>query len=122
MSGLGHKLVVGALLGDSTACHHDDAIGGADGRKSVRDDDASQAEILQEIDDDGLRHVIERTGGLIQQQHARGSCECSGEEDPLALAAGNGATAIDNGGVKPHSHLPNIVGHAGRGERLPDLG
>lgn len=64
--------VVGAGLHDAPHVHDDDPVGMAHGGQTVGNDEhgAALADVLHVALDDGLRLVVERAGGFVQDEDA----------------------------------------------------
>ena len=52
-------------------------------------DDACTLQSGQVLHDGVLTDVVERRGGLVEEEHLGFTDECPGDEDALALSAGN---------------------------------
>src|SRR5262245_8179322 len=85
-----HELLMRAHLDDAAVGQSDDAMAGADGSKPMRDDDDGTPlrDLAHIVLDDPLALIVERTGGLVEDQDGRIRGERPGNGDSLALAAG----------------------------------
>ena len=93
MPGLAEKDFGRGLLDDLAVLHDGDPVGdlGDDG-EVVRDEEHGEvvgaAQVVEQAQYLGLDGNIERGGGLVGDQQTGAVDECHGDEDALALAAG----------------------------------
>jgi hypothetical protein len=118
---LGHQLVASTLLHDASLVEDEDAVRVQNGAEAVRDDDACGIQLFQAAAHCGLRLVIERAGGFVEEQDTRplnvGACD----QQTLALSAGEPASTFTNNGVHAHRHGLNIFVQTGCACRLPRI-
>src|SRR5690606_25333544 len=125
MPALRHQLRMAALLDDAAVVEHQDAIGAADGRQAMGDDDrgAADHQLL-----DGRLHPplglhVQGGGRLVQHQDRRVREEGPRDRHPLALAAGKlDAPLADEGVVAARQPGDEVVGPRparGQGDLLP---
>ena len=78
-----------AALDDRAAVEHEDLVGVANRREPVRDRDrrASAGELVERLLDRALGLVVERGGGLVEDQYGRVAQDRAGDRDALLLAA-----------------------------------
>ena len=95
------QLLVGALVGHPAVVDDDDAVGQAQGRAPVGDQQRRAAlhERAQRGVDLLLGLRVDRGGGVVEDQHARVGDQRPGEGDALALAARQGEPALADDGV-----------------------
>ena len=80
--------VVRAGFDDAAFVHHDDAVGMAHGREAVGNDEhaAALADVRHVALHDGLRFVVERAGGFVQDEDAGVGEQGARNGNALALA------------------------------------
>ncbi len=83
---LNDQLFVGAALYYPSLIEYKDLIGVDDGTEPVGDHDAGGIQLLEASTNDGLRLVIERACGLVEEENARAVNDGAGDEK--AVAAG----------------------------------
>ena len=85
---LRHERLVAALLDDAAIAHHQDHIGLADRGESMGDDEAraSLSQFGHGPLDEHLRAGVDRTRGLVEDEHCRIGHECSRDGEQLALS------------------------------------
>src|ERR1700733_3117585 len=83
----GQKIGVTAGFDDTAFFQNQDAVGSANGGQAVSNDKAGSLETGEGFTHDGLSMVVERTGGLVEDQNARPRGQRTGDDHPLALAA-----------------------------------
>ena len=78
-----------AFLDDSAVVHDDDAVGGADGREAVRDDDGGAVvhQPVERVLDQPLAFRVERGRRFVEQKQGRVAQQRPGDGDAMALAA-----------------------------------
>ena len=116
-----HQLVVRAELDDAAVLEHADAIGVADGREAVRDQDrgAVPRRGEQAIEDLGFAAHVELRGRLVEQHDAgaeRDRAQRPGERDALPLAARTDRCRRRSR-ARARCRAPARFGRAGRLER-----
>src|SRR5690606_22184308 len=84
------QFTVRTLLDNLSAIDHDDAVGISDRRQTMRNDDdgATFANRLHVVLNDAFGFVIERAGGLVENQNARIGNQRTRNRNALALTAG----------------------------------
>src|SRR3954465_12492452 len=87
---LGDELVEGAGLDDPALVEDEDAVGVADRREPVRDDEggAPLHDLLERELELALGRGVERARRLVEDQHRRVLEQRPGDREALALAAG----------------------------------
>ena len=120
----GEQFPVGADVGDAAAVHHHDAVGVADRRQAVGDDQggAPRGEAVERLLDQRLGAGVEGGGGLVQEQHRRVAEHGAGDGDALALAAGEVGAARAGEAVEAGGELVGELGDGGFAGRGLDLG
>ena len=91
-----------AFLDDPALVHHHDAVGGADRRQAVGDDDrrAMLHQPVERVLDQPLAFGVERGGRFVEQQQRRIAQQRAGNGDALALPAGQARAAFAHEGVE----------------------
>src|SRR6478672_3718920 len=86
------ELLGGVLLDDRAVGHEHDAVRGGAGKAHLVGDDDHRHALLGEVDhhvEDLLDHLrVECGGRLVEEHHLRLHRQCTGDRDPLLLAAG----------------------------------
>ena len=120
----GDQLVVRADLGDAPAVEHGDAVGVADRRQAVGDDDrrAAQQRRLEGGLDVRLVVVVEVARRLVEDHHLRILEQQAGDGDALLLAARQAVAALADDGVVAVGERGDGVVDAGRLGGGDDLG
>ena len=60
----------------------------------------------------GLRHIVQRGGGFVHEDDAWTAHHRPGDQQPLALSAGDTRAVFAQHGVKLHGHTAHILGQA----------
>ena len=94
VAALREQLVVGTAFHDAALVQHDDLIAIADGGQAVGDDDAGDAALCDGVDDLVLRLRVQGGRRLVHDADGRILGEGAGDFEPLALAAGQVAAAV----------------------------
>ncbi len=113
------QLLVGARVDDPPLVEHDDAVGQAQRRAPVGDEDRRPADHqpAQGRVDLLFDPAVDRRGGVVEQQDPRVGEERPGERDPLALAAREQQAPFADDGVVAVGQLhdePVRLGGPGR--------
>ncbi len=118
----GDELLMLAIFDDDAILDRDDAVGAADRRKAMRDDDNGAAlnDVAHVRLDDALGLVIEGGRRLIEDQDARIADKGAGDRDALPLAARQRHTTFANRRIVAARHLGNELMRAGKLGRLDD--
>ena len=95
------EFLVGSLLGNTSLVHKHNQVGMSNGGQAVGNEENRLPHqlLLQVAADRGLRVVIKRACGFIENKHAGLLVECTGDADTLALAAGETDTALPHMGL-----------------------
>ena len=82
------QLPVRALLAEPAVVQHEDAVGLADGREAVRDDDRSAAleQLLQRLLDEAFGLGVDAARGLVEDQDVGVGGQRPREREQLLLA------------------------------------
>ena len=75
--------------------------------------------VLEALGYDGLRPVVERARGLVEEQHARPGDDRPGDHQPLSLPAGERQPTLLQDRVHPHRHLADVLVDTGKPGRFP---
>ncbi len=76
---------------------------------------------MEAVADDGLSHVIQGTGRLVEQEDLGPSHDRPRDEQTLALAAGEVSSPFTDQGVHAHGHRADVVFEAGQPRGLPGV-
>src|SRR6478735_7408360 len=116
------QLVMRAVLDNAASLDGDDAIGLADRRETVGDDEDGPAggNSFHVLLDGALAFVIQGAGRLVEDEDARIGNERASDRDTLALPAGKIAAAFTHDGVIALRQLQDEVVSAGERCRLDD--
>ena len=87
---------MGADVADRATVEVDDPVSEGDGRETVCDDQHRGVALAESREDRRFDHRVDRRGGVVEDHEARTTGECTCESDPLALAAGQGHSALDD--------------------------
>ena len=114
---------VRALVDDVAVVEHDDAIGKMQRRHAVRDQQGGSVgeHGTQVVVDRFLGPRVDRTRGVIEDEHGRIGKDRPGEGDPLALTAGQRESAFADDGVVAGWQRGDEVVRLGRASRGLDL-
>ena len=98
---LGHQLLVGAALPDTSVVDHQDPVGGTDGTQTVGHYKAGPARQhrLDGVLDKGLRLGVDAAGGLVQNEYLRVRQQDPGKAEELLLSRGQLAAPLPYLGV-----------------------
>src|SRR5438067_8553178 len=112
-----NQLVVRAVLDDSATLDGDNAIGAANGRKSVSNEKhgSALADPPHVVLDDAFALVIERARCLIEDQNSRIHDQGTGDGNPLPLPAGQAAAALADDRAIAFGQLQDELVRAGQG-------
>ena len=118
---------MGALLADHAVPDDQDAVGVADGREAMGDNQggAPLGQLVKGPLDLGLRHAVQGGGGLVQNQHRRVLEENPGDGNALFLPAGEEGPPLAHVGLEAVGHGHDIVidlRPLGRGDHLVHRG
>lgn len=93
---------VSALFCNVAVVDDNDAIGAANGRKSVGDDDgrAADHQVFEGLDDEAFGLGVEGAGGFVQDEYGAVPQNCSGYGDALALPARQVRSSLSEHRVK----------------------
>ena len=102
----GQQFVMRALLYDAAFVHDHDIVGFFDGREPVGDDDGGAVlhQVFQCRLNQPLGFVVQRAGGLIQNQNRRVSQQRAGNGDTLPLPAGKFQSVLADFGLQALRH------------------
>src|SRR5215470_2332083 len=107
----GQELLVRPVLDEAAALDRDDAVGVADGGETVGDHEHRPA--LEHgphvLLDDALGLVVERAGGLVEDEDAWIGDERPGDRQPLPLTAGERGAALADDGIVALRQLQDEV-------------
>src|SRR4051812_14424613 len=119
----GDELVEGAGLDDAALVEAEDAVGVADGREPVRDDEggAPLHDLLERELELALGRGVERARRLVEDQHRRVLEQRAGDREALALAAGERAPALADRGIEAVGLAVDEFERLGALERLDHL-
>ena len=114
---------VGALFDEFSVVKHADAVGLLDGGEAVGNDKAGAvgAKVFKRFLDESLGVVVERGGGLVEQQQRGIFQQGAGDGEPLFFAAGEAAAALAGDGVEAVGTGADEVGGVGGFEGGPDF-
>ena len=87
----------------------------------MRNHHAGAAHGVQRLRDLLLRLVVQRAGGLVEQQELRLRRDGPGDHQPLLLPAGDPAAALGYHRIHTHGHGADVVGDARLFRRVPRL-
>src|SRR6266853_2156873 len=107
------QLGMAALLDDATLIHDDDAVGVADGREPVRDDETRPAlpQLRHRLLDLNLGASVDAARRLIQDQDRPIGQEGAGDRQKLLLSGGDvRGIVIENGVVALRQRPDEVVG------------
>ena len=118
-----HELVVAAVGDDAPTIEHHHAVGEADRREPVGDDQrgAPVHERAQRAVDLELALGVDRAGGVVEHEDARVDEQGAGDGDALALTARQRVAALADDGVVAVGQLQDEVVRAGCPRRRLDL-
>ena len=111
----------GALLHHAATGQHVNAVGRLDGAEAVRNHHARHLEPFETGRHHGLGTVIQSTGGFIKEHDRRFAHQGAGNQQALALPAGEIAAALTHKGVQTHGEGRNVLGQSGGAHRLPGV-
>lgn len=106
---LADEVLVGAGLDEATLVENMDLVGVADGGEPVGDDEARHLEGLETLGDGGLGAIIEGGSRFIHEEDFGLAGDGGGDEEPLALAAGEGGGVLINDCMEAHWHGTDIL-------------
>ena len=112
-----------AFLDDPPLIHDHDAVGGADGRQAMRDDDrrAMLHQPVERVLHQPLALRVEGGGRFVEQQQGRVAQQRAGDGDALALAARQPRPAFAHERVEPVGKRAQEILGIGVARRLPQL-
>ena len=114
---------MGALVRDPAAIEQDHAVGEAEGRDAVGDDQAgpTHEHLAEPAEDLLLGERVDGAGGVVEHQDPRIGEDRAGEGDALALATAQAQPALADRGVVAVGELEDEVVGAGDARGLLDL-
>mmetsp|Transcript_11563 Transcript_11563/g.29319 ORF Transcript_11563/g.29319 Transcript_11563/m.29319 type:complete len:331 (-) Transcript_11563:430-1422(-) len=120
------KLVVGALLEHAAAAEDNDLVGVAHGGQTVGDHEGGalllEQQVIERLLHNALALVVQRRGGLVEDENGRVADDGAGNRHALLLAAGHGAATLAHEGFKALGQLGDeVVRVRGAGGRLDFL-
>ena len=90
-----------AHAGDLAAVEHQDEVGVQHGRRALRDEKDGAVEGAQRNAQAGVRRIVERRGGVVEDEDLRLFDEGTGDGEALPLPAREVLALLLDGGVQP---------------------
>ena len=122
-AGICNQFFVISFLDDASILHHIDAVGVADRRKAMRDDQhgAARHQPVEGVLDEAFAFGIEGGGGLVENQDGRIPEHGARDGDALPLATGEQGAAVAHGGVVAQRQLFDESVCTGDARRFADV-